>query len=162
MDIQLYNSELVAVVDDADYPLIKSYNWYVSRSATSPTVRYYARAKVGKKTILMHRIICNVHDSKIEIDYRSGDGLDNRRANLRTATRAQNAQNRCVKKTTKSGFRGVHWYARKQRWRAVVKMNGRSIFSRYFTNLSEAAIVVSNARKRLFPYTNETREVALN
>ena len=71
----------------------------------------------------MHRVINNTPEG-FETDHRDGDGLNNRRANLRTATRAQNEWNTGMRKTNSSGFKGVHFHKPSGKWRACIRHNG--------------------------------------
>lgn len=114
-------SGLVALIDDQDAHLLEM-AWY---AMTTPYTTYVFRATNGT-TELMHRVIMKA-SCRLTVDHRSGNGLDNRRANLRLATNAQNARNRKLQSNNTSGVRGVHWCERKQRWRARIKVNNRYI-----------------------------------
>jgi hypothetical protein len=56
----------------------------------------------------MHRLILGLDDPAISADHKNGNGLDNRRKNLRVATHPQNMANRHRHRLSKSGFIGVH------------------------------------------------------
>jgi len=71
------------------------------------------------------------------VDHRNGNGLDNRRANLRPATKSQNGANRLIAASNKSGFKGVD--LKKGRWRAQIKVVGSKIHLGYFDLAEEAA-----------------------
>jgi hypothetical protein len=103
-----------AIVDDEDYDLVRQYFW----GALKKTARsgYYACHAPGprrgpnapKHNLMMHRLIMGVDDPRIEVDHRNGDGLDNRRANLRTCTHAQNTANqRKSQRPLTSRYKGV-------------------------------------------------------
>jgi hypothetical protein len=79
-------SGLVALIDDQDAHLLEM-AWY---AMTTPYTTYVFRATNGT-TELMHRVIMKA-SCRLTVDHRSGNGLDNRRANLRLATNAQNAR----------------------------------------------------------------------
>lgn len=72
------------------------------------------------------------------IDHRNGNGLDNRRSNLRPATHAQNMQNRQPRLNSASGLKGVHRSGRSG-WRALMRLNGRQIYLGSFATPEEAA-----------------------
>lgn len=95
---------LKALVDEADFNWLNQYKWQVTFSDDTfrKTRKYYAcrfetiRFKTRpnkRKKIYMHREIMGNPYRKV-VDHLNGDGLDNRRANLKTATYYQNAQNR--------------------------------------------------------------------
>ena len=90
---------LFALVDDEDYDELNKYNW----NATEVRGAYYARRYVGFQdgksiTIKMHQQIMGENGA----DHINGDGLDNRRSNLRPATEQQNRWNRGPQENNKS------------------------------------------------------------
>lgn len=106
----------VAIVDDEDLPLISGYRWKVLKSKNK---RYAARS-VGRtgRTELMHRVIARA-PTGVGVDHIDGDGLNNRRGNLRLATQKQNAAN--MQKTRGvSRFKGVYWNKKDSRWQAQI------------------------------------------
>jgi hypothetical protein len=107
----------VALVDDEDFPLVSQYNWHASKR---PHGSFYARSS-NRRKIFMHRLITGWP----EVDHQNGDGLDNRRHNLRPATSAQNNRNRRPRPGSSSRFKGVRWERGRQRWRADIGIDGR-------------------------------------
>jgi len=84
----------VALVDDEDYEELMKHKWYASHEGNG----WYAKRKGprhgGRQTMIyMHRALM-AGDSPLEVDHINGDGLDNRRANLRLVTKSGNARNR--------------------------------------------------------------------
>lgn len=73
-----------ALVDDADYEWLSSFRWYFASG--------YARTRVGKAFVYMHRLIMGEPDGPV--DHKNRSSLDNRRENLRLATYSGNAANR--------------------------------------------------------------------
>jgi hypothetical protein len=84
------------IVDAADYDDLIQYRWLLSRNGKRFYVRRFEKVNTPKgpkqKCIYMHRQIMNPPDG-MDVDHRFGDGLDNRRENLRICTRVQNSQN---------------------------------------------------------------------
>jgi hypothetical protein len=127
----------VAVIDDEDYPLIANYKWHASRS------RYvwYAKSNVrnnGKKTtIQMHRVLLGlVPGDGVVVDHRDGDGLNNRKSNLRASTNAVNMQNK-KHVAAMSGSMGVHKFRHK--WRVNVMRDGKRYEVGVFDTIEAAA-----------------------
>lgn len=129
----------VALVDDDDYPLVSQFRWFswVSSSGT-----WYARRTVtdgsGRGSASMHRTIMCPPDN-LDVDHINGDGMDNRRENLRVCTTKQNCANTKLP-LPKSGYRGVYYDADRRRWLAQVTINGRSKVVGRFKSPSQAAI----------------------
>lgn len=72
-------------------------------------------------------------------DHANGDGLDNRRSNLRAATPSQNSANQRRSSRNTSGYKGVGWYARTSRWRAYLGTGGKQHHLGYFGSPEAAA-----------------------
>src|ERR1700688_781694 len=82
---------LFALVDDEDFPKLSGYMW---QAIKKNKVWYAKRVLVDGKTssLYMHQAILDVPHG-FEVDHRDGDGLNNRRCNLRQATHRQNLHN---------------------------------------------------------------------
>jgi HNH endonuclease len=94
---------------------------------------FYATCGKGAR---LHRWILETNSA---VDHRNGNGLDNRRRNLREATNQQNVQNGRAHKDSTSKYRGVSWYAPYKKWRAAIYINGRQKCIGYFNNEQTAA-----------------------
>lgn len=77
-----------ALIDADDYGVVSQYSWCVDER---PNGLCYANTTIGRRTVRMHELL--LPEAAPEIDHRNNDGLDNRRENLRPATRSQNAAN---------------------------------------------------------------------
>jgi hypothetical protein len=89
----------VALVDDEDYERVSALKWCAWWCASTET--FYAKRAAG----LLHNFILPA-PAGMEVDHRNHDTLDNRRANLRLATRSQNSAN-ARRKLGRCGYRGV-------------------------------------------------------
>jgi hypothetical protein len=92
--------------------------------------------------------------SGVEIDHVSGDPLDNRRVNLRLATSSENCSNRKKRLPVKgasatSNFIGVSWIQGAKKWRVQVRKEGKSLYSKYFSDEIEAAHAYDVAAKSI-------------
>ena len=67
----------------------------------------------------MHRLLLKC-EGKI-IDHISGDGLDNRRSNIRCCTKSENLLNRRININNNSGYKGVSWFKVVKKWRAQIQ-----------------------------------------
>lgn len=123
----------VVQVDEEDLPELSQHRWtYIPRACGHGA--YAARwvKKDGKrKTVYMHRQLMN--DPPGEVDHEDGDGLNNRRYNLRLASRNQNNVNRDHTNT----YRGVYPFRKK--WKSQAKVNGKNVHIGVFTNPIDAA-----------------------
>jgi hypothetical protein len=110
----------VAIVDDEDFEYLNQWKWHIHKQNRS---NYYARTVIyiNKKRIpvVMHRLLVKC-DGYI-IDHITGDGLDNRKCNIRVCTRSENPINRRVNINNLSGYKGVSWFKPEQKWRAQIQ-----------------------------------------
>lgn len=105
--------------------------------------------KGGKhKTVLMHRVIMDPPDG-MEIDHLNRNTLDNRRCNLRIATRSENHLNRGVSAKSKSGVSGVAWDAVRKKWRASITVRGAVHELGRFSEIEDTIAVRREAESRL-------------
>ena len=113
----------VALVDDEDYKELSKVKWYVKKyGKTSYAARNTPRKDGKQMTIRMHRVILPPPVGK-EIDHINGDGLDNRRENLRIVSHRENGQNRHERKTSK--YPGVSWHKSRNKWSAQIRISGK-------------------------------------
>lgn len=131
---------LSALVDDEDFEELSAFKWRPQPSKRkSEQYRAVRSGKGGRGVILMHRQIMRAPDGVL-VDHANGNPLDNRHANLRFCTFAQNAQNRRrVVPGSSSRFKGVTWHKQRGRWQAAIKVDKRFIFLGLFTDEQEAA-----------------------
>lgn len=134
----------VAVIDVADVALVAPYNWcaHVARKSV------YAMRKDGPKSIMLHRFLLGSAAGE-EVDHKDGDGLNNRRGNLRPATVHQNQYNQRLKSTNTSGVKGVTWRAKNRTWQAVIQVDGKPKYLGCFKELADAAAAYACASAEL-------------
>ena len=97
----------------------------------------------------MHREVIKAPDELLA-DHINRNSLDNRKANLRPATHAQNVQNRTKNRKGKysSKYKGVTWNCGHRLWQADIKFNGNHIFLGSFDSETGAAKAYDRAAKR--------------
>lgn len=152
--------ECAILYDDEDDNLVSRYNWHpCSLGSKTLYVRTGSGVK-GYKMIFMHRLIMGVQDPKIFIDHKNRNGLDNRRCNLRFATKSQNAQNQPKIITNTTGYKGVTKTVRSfgTRYRCRIVFNGNVVELGNFLSDIEAAKAYNEAALKYFgefAYLNE-------
>lgn len=113
------------LISPEDVARISGHSWFAVKSGPD----FYARAKIEGITTPVHRFILGLERSKAFVDHENNNTLDNRRSNLRPATRSQNMQNRRAhgfKRTTDGEFKGVFARTTKRgcpRFFAVIRTN---------------------------------------
>ena len=143
----------VALVDDEDYDLVIPYRWTVlehdpaapGRRSHGPYAISDMRRKTGE-TIWMHQLITGW----TRVDHQDGDGLNNRRPNLRPASKAQNMANSRKNPGKTSRYKGVFWVKAKSKWAAKIQVNGRSRSLGRFTDEEDAAWAYDAAAREAF------------
>jgi hypothetical protein len=128
---------LFATVDASDAPSLMEKKWYAA------TVRgcTYAMRTVGRRSVTMHSEI--MASPKALVDHRDGNGLNNRRSNLRLANHSQNGGNSKRRRDNTSLLKGVTWNRRAGKWQAQIA--GQYIG--LFTDKLEAARAYDNAAR---------------
>jgi hypothetical protein len=114
----------VAKVDKVDYEKIKICRWGYT-ATTDSTQGFVNGVNISMHILLMGR------KKGFVIDHINHDGLDNRRANLRFATKSQNAMNR-------KDIRGYTWAKNEEKWVGQIMVNYKHICLGYFTNKKDA------------------------
>lgn len=130
------------VIDDADWDLVKGYRWTAHRAGSDNyfyAIHHWEQDGV-RKHVLLHRLILGLTDRKILVDHKDGDGLNNRRDNLRICTHAENMRNSKLRCHSRSGIKGVSLQSvggGLTRWKARVTVDGKR-FQKWFTSPEEA------------------------
>ena len=140
---------LTALVDDEDSERVLQYKWYPNRNGNS----IYALCNLGtweghQKQNSMHKLVFPVPEGML-VDHINRNGLDNRKENLRVATKSQNAMN-SDKTWGYSKYRGVSWCKRKNKWRVAININQKQKHVGYFVDEREAALAYNAVATKLF------------
>lgn len=133
------------------------WNWELLRYKNK---RYAIRrvTRAGQTTtIYLHREILGLphHGRDPQVDHQNGDGLDNRRENLRTVTHAQNQQNMKMHCDNTSGYRGVSWSKQNKKWETYATLNGKRYTMGMFSSIEDARLAVTAWRRIHMPFSVE-------
>ena len=146
IDIHITSDGYPVMVDPQDSHLLLGKR---SRSYRGGHVRYVGvRANGRKRGVPLHQLIMRPPPCFV-VDHINRDGLDNRRCNLRLATKAQNGANRKLNSNSTSGAKGVVWATNKGKWRVLVGLNGKKHHGGYFESVAEAHERARSLRRQL-------------
>jgi|SRR6185436_7585055 len=145
-----------AIIDSSDADKLGNYRWSIfDNHGTCYAVRRDGKTRAR---IFMHREILGLPRGKSpEIDHINRNGLDNRRANLRIVTTAQNQQNRSAHTDNQSGYRGVFhdWRNSSKPWIAKAVLNDHKFYLGSFESAEEAGSVARAWRLAHMPFATD-------
>lgn len=136
----------MTLVDTADLNIVAPYKWYCSNGYAIASIW---TADGNCRRIYLHRLVLGLADPRIHADHINGDGLDNRRTNLRRATRHQNMANQTLSRRNTSGYKGVSKYPRTPAYRATITANGKRRHLGFFATPEAAARAYDRAAVEL-------------
>lgn len=145
--------------DDADYDLLSQYTWHadVNRSTVYAVTTYKDPETGHRVRRRAHRIL---RPDAAQVDHRNGDGLDNRRENLRPATRAENQRNRGHQRNSTTRYKGVSLHSSGTRYSAMIGHAGKTRYLSLHATPEAAASAYDDAARELhgeYARTNFTR-----
>lgn len=161
----LHGKGLFAIVDDGDYEKVAGHRWHARKKIGVRAI--YAStclSHADRRAIWMHRLILGLpHGRTPVVDHINGDGLDNRRSNLRVCDQVINGLNRHKKKDgATSQYIGVSFKKETNSWVAKIRIRGCQYSLGYFSTEYEAYVArdraVQNFMKRgTLPQTGRTK-----
>lgn len=133
----LVGDNLFGEFDEPDAALVASGTWHTHKTGRRTYVM--GRLPGSRKKIYLHRLLMGFPAGLV--DHRDGNGLNNRRENLRVAAgHRQNAQGFQRKRIgATSRFRGVSWDASRNKWAVKIKAGGKNLSAGRFDSEEAAA-----------------------
>lgn len=138
----------VAIVDAADAERVLAYRWFAQPNVRNVyAIRGIRRPDGVRTTQSLHKFLTGFAVT----DHVNGDGLDNRRSNLRDATTAENGRNRRRQSNNASGFKGVFWNKADRKWRASIGVtDGKRQHLGCFSTPEAAAQAYDEAAREMY------------
>lgn len=141
-EIQLANGK-VCLVDDGDYKMLSMYGWYAKENSNTTYVYTQLHKNKTRRTVHIHQMLLLPPDGYV-VDHINGNGLDNRRSNLRLCTQSQNRMNSKKSNRNNAGIKGVGWSKDNNKWYAYITFEKVMRNLGHYINKDEAI----NARKQ--------------
>jgi hypothetical protein len=135
-----------AIVDAEDIPTLLDYSWKVKLGKKKEPRA--AIAFVKRRPIYMHRLVLGLTESDPEVDHINRNPLDNRKSNLRLATRKLQNLN-STRRIGKFGYRGVYQHKESSRFVARIKINKQMTHLGTFDTSEEAALMFDIIAKEI-------------
>lgn len=138
-----YGDGKFALVDNEDFEYLNQWKWHLSQWG-------YAVRSRHNKGIYMHKEVMKSPPGMI-VDHKNMNILDNRKENLRIATKSQNLMNKSVPPQNTSGYKGVYRHTVGTGfWRARITTNGKTIHLGLFKDIESAAQAYNKAAMAYF------------
>ena len=115
--------------------------------------RGYIQIRINRRLYWAHRLalaIVNGEWPDGEVDHLDGDKGNNRLSNLRVGTKATNMQNlrRAMTSNKSSGLLGAHWNKERQKWKAAITVDGRTVYLGLFDTAQAAHTAYVQAKRQ--------------
>lgn len=122
----------------------------------------YWRIMYGRKTYRAHRLVWLFETGDwpdVDIDHINGDRSDNRFGNLRLAPDGMNAQNYPLHPKNRCGLHGVSWVGSRNRWRAMIRVNGKQRCVGMFKSPEDAHAAYLKAKAKFHQFQPVPRDL---
>jgi hypothetical protein len=142
----------VALVDDEDYGYLMQWKWCLRGTGLGKfyAIRGFSKSKKSniKGSISMHRQLMKPEKGYV-IDHLDGNTLNNQKNNLRICTNSQNLMNRNKTVKNLSGYKGVSYDKKMNKFRAQIVCNRKRHYLGLYVNPVDAAYVYNQAAIKL-------------
>ena len=130
------------IFDPVYLKLAEDHYWYIDGYG-------YAVTKINRKSVRFTRMQLKISDDEV-VDHINGNTNDNRRCNLRTASRRENQGNMRMSSHNTSGYKGVGFRKDRGKFRAYISVNNKTKHLGYFFTPEEAARAYDTAARFYF------------
>lgn len=128
------------IIDTEDIDMVNKYYWYKNDSGYIIS---------GNQKVRLARLIMSCPKDKI-VDHINGNPLDNRKYNLRVATKRENAFNKSMRNDNTSGYIGVHYSSQRNKWIAQIQIDGKNKYLGIFESIEDAIKARQDAEIKYF------------
>ena len=143
----LLSRHMVAIVDVIDYEYLKQWKWYADKQRSEYRATRSIRKDGKRITQRMHQVVAErMGIDSPSIDHINRDQLDNRRLNLRAATDSQQQHNQGMQSDNNSGYIGVCWEQKSQKWKSQIQHKCKDYFLGYFDDKRQAYLAYACAK----------------
>lgn len=129
----------IYAIVDADMAWLDGYLWHLSQG--------YVKANINGKSMALHHVVIGKPQPGLVTDHINRNKLDNRLANLRHITQAENVRNSSVRRDSVSGHKGVTQDRYYKDWIASICVSGKTIRIGRYKKLDDAIMARKNAEK---------------
>lgn len=146
--------------DLEDYDKIKDYCW----GKRFNYIRCLKKNEINKRVnIHMHNIIMDTKsNNKTVVDHINGLCYDNRKSNLRIISQLDNMKNQKIRTNNKSGYKGVNFHKRNNKWCARISLNNKRILLGYFDDIDSAIKARKEGEEKYYGKFSRNNKYLLN
>lgn len=125
------------IFDKSDFEIVAKHKWSVDKYG-------YVISGTGKECVKLHRLLFENPENTV-VDHINGRPWDCRRSNLRLASQQQNTQNSAMPKSNTTGYKGVCFDKKRNKFMASIHPNRQTVFLGYYDSPYEAALAYDRA-----------------
>lgn len=140
-----------AIVDKTTHGVLNGKKWYaqLARNTIYANRRENKQKDPKQSMVSMHRVVAKAKKGEF-VDHINGNGIDNRKANLRICTMSENIANSRKFLTGSSKYKGVCLHTYNKNWIALIKINRKSIHIGCFDDEIDAARAYDQKASELY------------